>query len=171
MWQKLLAIIIIFFIFALLQYSFFIHFKIFGASPNLVFILFFLLVFFEKKNRSYQIIFLAVTAGIFLDIFSFTYLGPSITVLLIIGFLLKKIQSLLKNREDNYPFVYFLPFFIIFLIAYNLLLGLYFYFVDPNKIMMAFGLKTIFAIIYNLLIAFILFYVYKFLSVRMKFLR
>ena len=153
MWQKTLVIILLFYFFALLQNNFFAHFNLFGASLNLVFILFFLMVFFKDPKGTpgnYQIIFLAAVAGIFLDIFSFTYLGPSIVVLLIIGFLLKKIQSLLKNRENKYPFVYFLPLFIIFLLAYKLLLG-----------MTSFGVETIFFIIYNSLIASAVFYIYK----------
>ena len=147
------------------------HFNFFGAVPNLVFALFFLLVFFsspiknfegdKEKNKTYQIIFIAASAGIFLDVFSFTYIGPSITLLIIIGILLKKTQTLLKNRKDNYPFVYFLPLFIIFLLAYKLLLGLYLYFLDPNKIIINLGIETIFEVIYSLLIASVLFYINK----------
>ena len=170
MWQKILAIIILFCFFALLQFSFLVHFKIFGASLNLIFIFFFLLAFFERKNANYQIIFLAVIGGLCLDVFSFTYLGPSIAVLLVIGFLLKKTQSLLKNREDNYPFVYFLPLFVVFLITYHILLGLYLYFIDPSKIMAAFGIETISAIIYNLAVASVFFYVYKKILYAAKFL-
>lgn len=165
MWQKTLVIIFLFYLFALLQNSFFVHFNLFGAVPNLVFILFFLLVFFENDPRgaprNYQIIFLAATAGIFLDVFSYTYIGPSIALLIIIGFLLKNTQTLLKNKEDNNPFIYFLPLFIVFLLVYNLSLGLYLYFLDPNKIMPVFGIGIIFLAIYNTIIASVFFYIYK----------
>jgi rod shape-determining protein MreD len=161
MWKKLLIIVFLFYLFILLQNSFLAHFDIFGVSPNLVFVLFFLLVFFEKKDKTYRAIFLAITAGLFLDIFSFTCLGPSIIVLIIIALLLKKAQSMLKNREDTYPFVYFLPLFIIFFLVYDLLLGLTFYFFDPNKIIISFGTETIFAVIYNSLVASSFFYIYK----------
>jgi len=161
MWKKLLAITFLFYIFALLQNSFLTHFNLFGAIPNLVFILFFSLVFFDKKDNNYQVILYAVLAGIFLDVFSYTYLGPSIIILLIIGFLLKGIQMSLKSTEDKHPFVYFLPLFLIFLLAYNFLLGLYLYLLDPNKIILAFGITTIFLLIYNLFIASIFFYIHK----------
>jgi len=174
MWKKILAVILLFYFFALLQNSFLTHFNLFGAIPNLVFTLFFLLVFFEKKDPSacaginYYIIFLAITAGFFLDILSYTYLGPSIVLLIIIGFLLKKTQSLLKNSGDNHPFIYFLPLFIIFLLAYDLLLGLYLYFLDPNKIIISIGIETIFSIIYNSLVASAFFYIYKKFSIRVR---
>lgn len=169
MWKKYLIIILLFYLFALLQNSFFTHFSLFETVPNLVFILFFLLVFFENNPdhpfghapRNYQIIFIAAAAGIFLDIFSYTYLGQSIILLIIIGFLLKNTQSLLKNREDRYPFIYFLPLFVIFLLAYNLLLSSYLYFLDPNKIIISIGTKTIFSSIYSLLIASVFFHIYK----------
>ena len=173
MWKKLLFIIFLFYLFALLQNSFLTHFSLFGATPNLVFILFFLFVFFEgvpgvssesflgHSSRSYVVILLALAAGFFLDIFSYTYLGPSIVFLIIISFLLKGTQSLLKSRKDNYPLVYFLPLFVVFWGIYNLLLSLYFYFIDSNKIIISFGTETIFAVIYNLVIASVLFYLYK----------
>src|ERR1035437_4047733 len=125
MWKRLLAIILIFYLFALLQNSFFAQFNLFGAVPNLVFIFFFLLVFFEKPNTylpgNYQIIFLALIAGIFLDFLSFTYLGSSIMLLLGIGFSVKGVQSMLSNRDNDRPFFYFLPLFIIFFLVYQLL--------------------------------------------------
>jgi len=164
MWKKLLVIILLFYLLALLQNSFFAHFNLFGTAPNLVFIFFFLLVFFEKKENNYQVILFAIIAGAFLDIFSYTYIGPSIVLLVIIGILLKNVQSLLKNREDNRPFIYFLPLFIIFLLAYNLLLDLYLYFLDPNKIAVIISTKIIFSLIYNSFIASVSFYLYKKIS-------
>ncbi len=161
MWFAVIIAISLFYFFALLQSSFFMHFDLFGAVPNLVFIFFFLLVFFEGKARYYQIIFLAIIAGIFLDISSYTYIGPSIVLLLIIGLLLKSVQSSLTNRKDNHPFIYFLSLFIIFLLAYDLLMDLYLYFLYPNKIAAILGIKIIFSLIYNSLIASIFFFIYK----------
>ena len=150
MWKKPLVIILLFYIFALLQSSFFYYFSFFGIVPNLVFILFFLLVFFEKKSSDYKIILFAVIGGILLDILSYTYLGPSIVLLIAIGFLLKNIQLLLKNRQDGHPFVYFLPLFIIFLLAYNALMDLSY-----------FDAKIFLSLFYNSLIASLLFFIYK----------
>jgi cell shape-determining protein MreD len=190
MWRKTLVIIFLFYFFTLLQNSFFPHFNLFGAIPNLVFILFFLLVFFSssteniignkkesrhplrRMSKNYQVIFLAITAGIFLDFFSYTYLGPSIAIFIIIGFLLKNIQSLLKNKEDSCPFIYFLPLFTFFLLVYDLLSDLYLKFLDSNKIAIVHPLglvKGASSIIYNLIIASALFYIYKiFLASKQK---
>jgi len=148
MWKKIIIAIILFYFFALLQNSFLAHFNLFGAVPNLVFILFFLLVFFAKRGEIYQVIFFAIIDGIFLDIFSYSYIGPSLALLLIIAFLIKKSQSLLQNREDKYPFVYFLPLFLVCFLIYNIVL-------------INFSVEIIFSIIYNVLAAAIFFYIYR----------
>jgi cell shape-determining protein MreD len=129
--------------------------------PNLVFILFFTLAFFENKNKNYLIVFYAVLAGILLDVFSYTYLGPAIILLIIIGFLLKKAQALLKNRQNTFPFAYFLPLFIIFLSAYDFILDVYLKFLDPGRISTFSATGIIFSIIYNSAIASMLFFIYK----------
>ena len=76
MWKKIVAPILLFYFFALLQTSFFVHFSLFGVVPDLVFILYFGFTFYSiKKNqllgnaRVYEMVFLAITAGFFLDIF------------------------------------------------------------------------------------------------------
>jgi rod shape-determining protein MreD len=161
MWQKTLVIILLFYIFALLQSSFFSHFVLFGAVPNLIFIFFFLLAFFVKKDRNYQIIYLAAMAGILLDISFFAYLGPSIIILMFIGFLLKKTQSLLKNRQDNYPFVYFLPLFLIFFVVYEALIMVYLHFFDSSHALIAFDTRFVSGIVYSSVFASVLFYIHK----------
>jgi hypothetical protein len=165
--KKLLVIIFLFYFFALLQNSFLIYFDLFGAIPNLVFILFFLLVFFEKKNKvgqtynNYIVVSIAILAGTFSDIFSYVYLGISIIILMIIGITLKNIQLALMNTEENYPFIYFLPLFIISLLVYNFVLDLYIFAEEPIKIITFFSIGTVISLIYNLFIASVLFYIYK----------
>jgi len=156
-----LVIILLFYFLALLQNSFFTHFNLLGSVPNLVFILFFLLVFFEKKKKNYLIIPLAIVAGLFLDIFSYTYIGPSIVLLIIIGIVLKKIQSLLKNREDNYPFVYFLPLFLICFAVYEALLMISLHFFDLSHTLINFDLRFAAGIVYSLFFAIIGFWIFK----------
>jgi len=165
MWQKLLIIAFLFYIFALLQNSFFGQFNLFGAVPNLVFALFFMLVFFENDRdvilRNYKVIFFAAVAGIFLDIFSYAYLGISIVLLIIIGFMLKKTQLLLKNKEDRYPFVYFLPLFLFFYLFYTLLYGICLSLLDAHRIAININSEIFFSLIYNLLFASVFFQIYK----------
>jgi rod shape-determining protein MreD len=148
MWQKYLTIIFLFYLFALLQNSFFVNFSLLGATLNLVFVFFFLLAFFVPENKNYQVIFLAILAGILLDIYSSGYLGPSIISLIVIGFLLKGAQSLLKNLNDKYPFAYFAPLFVVFFSMYEV-------------ITMSFDLRFVAGIVYNLLFASIGFVVFK----------
>jgi len=153
-WKKYLIIVILFYFFALLQNSFLAHFNILGTAPNLVFIFFCILVFFENYPKNtpnfYRTIFFAITAGLFLDISSHSYLGICVVVLLIIGFSFKKIQVLLRNMEDNYPLIYFLSLFSVFFITYQFLLSV-----------IGFDFRFLVELIYNLAIATIGFSVFK----------
>jgi len=121
MWVIFLVEIAVFYLLALLQNSFFIHFSLAGATPNLILALFLTLLFFGKKNNFY-LFFLAVLAGIFLDIFSAGYLGVSIIILFAVGFLAKKAQISLKEGEDNYSFLFFILIFVVAQVLYNLAL-------------------------------------------------
>jgi len=148
-WQKVLITVFLFYIFALLQNSFFSYFSVFGAVPNLVFILFFLLVFFAKKNQLYQVLFPAICAGFFLDMFSYSYFGKYIILLLIIAILIKKTQSLLKSLDDNFPFIYFLPLFLIYYIIFEIFSSF------------TFNLGFLATIVYNLIVASGIYFVFK----------
>ena len=152
MWIKYLLIIILFYLFAILQTSFFIYFTLFGSVPNLIFILFFILIFFSNKNSYYSAIFFAILAGLFLDIFSVSNLGISIIVLTAIGLIVKKILSLLKEQNEDYPFVYFFVLFLSSLIIYNLLL---------QNFTIRLNLTFLPEIIYNSIIAILGFWICK----------
>ena len=127
MWKKALVIIFLFYFFALLQNSFLIHYNFFGSYLNLVFILFFLLIFFSAQGANaqarpasgWEVIFFAIIAGFISDIFSYNHFGISVVLLLCLGFLLKKAQSSLNLKEDKFPFAYFAPLFFVFLGLYN----------------------------------------------------
>jgi rod shape-determining protein MreD len=151
-----------------LQSSFLVHFNLFGAVPNLVFILFFLTIFFTKERINYTTIIYAVVAGLFLDIFSYTPLGLSIVLLLIISYLEKNIQNYLKEGKDNYPLTYFLPIFLIFFVLYNILVMIFLRFIDSSRIAINFGPSFLGAIIYNLFFATIGFWVFKKLIAYVK---
>jgi len=168
MWKRILAIIALFYLFALLQNSFFVHYSLLGAVPDLVFVLFFGLVFVPIKNLryfeiggAYRIIFLAVCAGFFMDTFMYPYLGPSIISFLIIGFALRRVQLVLLNKDGRYPFLYFLVIFIISLLGYYMLLGLIANRLSPFKFLAFFPPKIIFCIIYDSIFATVFFYIYN----------
>jgi len=160
-WLWPVTTIILFYFFALLQNSFFVYFSFFGTAPNLVFILFFLLVFFSKKNSYYKTLFVAVLAGLFLDVFSVSQIGISIILLIIIGFSIVKIQSLLKEKEENYPFTYFLALFSVSFIIYYLLEKICIYFLSPGVATIGLSLKFLAEMAYSLFFAVLGFFVYK----------
>jgi len=151
-WKNAIFTIVLFYIFVLLQNSFFPNFNLLGAIPDLIFIYFFTLAFFSSKEANYSIIFYALIAGFFSDLYSLSYFGPSIILMIIIGLTLKKVQLLLKNKGDNYPFSYFISLFIAFWFIYVSLLGLYFHF---------FNFNIIFQLIYNTITAVVFFFSYK----------
>ena len=161
MWLKSLVTIILFYLLAVLQSSFFIHFNIMGTNPNLVLILFFTIVFFKKDISYYEIMFWAVVAGFLLDVFSYSYFGVSIVLLSIAGISVKKIILSLREREDKYPIGYFVFIFLFFNIFYDVFSGLFFFFFDPAHIIFSFNLPLISKIFCNFIIAIILFYIYK----------
>ena len=152
MFIAFLIIFFIFYFFAILQSSFLVHFGLFGAVPNLIFILFFLLLFFEHKSAYYKVIFYAIIAGLFLDLLASTYFGISIALLLIIGLLVKNAQNMLReNRNDEFPIIYFLPLFIISLLVYDLIL-------NPFT---SFNLGFASEIVYSAIVAVVGYYIYK----------
>ncbi len=171
MWKGISAIVILFYIFALLQNSFFVHFNLFGVVPDIVFILYFSCAFFLPKIFHYPdrygifwTTFLAVTAGFFSGIFLYPNLGLSIICFVVVGFILRQIQLSLLRKDGRYPFLYFLSLFIISLLGYYLLVGVSANFLTPPKFLVFFTSKTIFSVIYDSVLAVIFFYIYDIFS-------
>ncbi|MEK7665253.1 MAG: hypothetical protein AAB361_03955 [Patescibacteria group bacterium] len=156
---KLSVIAILFYFLALIQNSFFVHFNIFGAVPNFIFILFFILIFFSFSEKSYsrKNLFYSFVAGFFLDVFFGFYFGSSFALLLAISFIAKKILNSLKQKKDKYPFIHFAPLFLASLVSYEAVLAVFF-----GNISRIFLVK----IIYSFLFAAPGFYFYKKLSNR-----
>lgn len=161
MWKKELLVVFLFFIFITLQNSFLAHFSLPGAVLNLVFILFFTLVFFIPKGKEYQLTYLSAIAGILLDISSFTYLGPSIIMLLFVGFLLKKTQFSILRGGDGQRMGYFVPLFIFYFIIFDLLSMLYLRYLDLAHTIIVLDFRFLVGIIYNLIFAVIGFYIFR----------
>jgi len=88
--KKLLILIIFFYILALLQTSFLIHFKVFFIFPNLILISQILITLFENPKKNLAI-FSAIPAGFFWDIFSENPIGQGILILFSITLFLKLI--------------------------------------------------------------------------------
>ncbi len=164
MWIKFLFFIIFFYFLGVVQNSFFAHFNILGITPNFILIFFFLFTFFAaSKNAifSWQDLFLSITAGLFLDMFSYDYFGVHIILLLIISFFVKKSFSLLREGQERQPIAYFVPLFILSLIFYSLFLSLSSYFFEGLHFSFNFNWAYFVGIIYNLAFAVLFFYIFK----------
>ncbi len=161
MWIKHILIALLFYFFALLQNSFFVHFGLFGGTPNLVFILFILLVFFSSKNQGYLIVFYSLIGGLILDIFSYSHIGVSVTIMVVLGFLLKKVQLSLFEDPKKPMFFNFLVLFFVSFITYDLFFGFYSYLFKMSDFLVSFNLQLLGKVIYNLFFASMFFSVYK----------
>ncbi|MBI1866140.1 MAG: hypothetical protein HY005_02545 [Candidatus Staskawiczbacteria bacterium] len=160
----LIRLPVIFLLFGLLgifQTGFFTHFNIMGASLNLIFILFYIIVFFENSKKYIQGIFSAFTAGFFLDIFSSFYFGTSFICLLIIAFILKHMLELLRKKKGEYPITYFISLFVLSFIIYNLFLAISVYLLNSHMKVSLLNWIFVIEIAYNLLFAVFGFYIYK----------
>lgn len=144
MWLKFLLLFLLFGFLGILQNSFLAQFN----AVNLIFILFFLVIFFF--NQWEDILFSAVIAGFFLDIFSSSYFGVVTVFLLIIAFISKKILALLKVKRDKYPIIYFISLFVLSFLVFNLL-------------QLTFHFDRIFLreMLYNLFFAVLGYYIYR----------
>ncbi len=153
----MLPVIILFFFFYLLaifQNSFFSHFPIFGLVPNLVFIAYALLVFFEERGRLLQVAWYALLAGLFASVFSYQSIGISVLIFFGVGIAAKKVQDSLHEAEQARPIIHFIPLFLFSYLAYSIVSG------------EGIGWPLAWELGYNLLVAIIGFYVYQKLQAK-----
>jgi rod shape-determining protein MreD len=160
MQPKYPIIIFLFYLLAVLQNTFFARFNLFSVIPNFVFTFFFLLVFFSEIKEA---LFGALIAGFFTDLFSSSRFGIFILLFVAIGFLAKKMQSLLKEKKDAYPLFYFLALFLFWFIIYELL------FLVGGGMFLA--KKFVLETASNLLLASFAFYIFKFFIIGKKWQR
>lgn len=118
-WLKYIIFFALFFFLALFQASFLPYFAIASASANLVFVLFFLVIFFERDRGFENGFFAAVVAGFFSDMFLPSYFGLSIATFLIIYFANKFSSRLFREGESPYLVFYFTGAFCLSLLAYQ----------------------------------------------------
>ena len=103
----------------------------------------------------------ALFGGFVLDVFSCSHLGVSAILMMVIGFLLKKIQLSLFEDPKKPLFFNFLMLFLASFIAYDLFFGIYFYLFKMSNCLVGFNLQLLGEVIYNLFFASIFFAVYK----------
>lgn len=149
---------LLFLIFALIQAVFLPFFGIMGQIPNLVFILFYLIVFFDEKKEGF---FWAIFAGFLLDVFIPSYFGISIASLLIIYLIQKASRYFLKDIKGKYFILNFVALFSVNFIIYNI-------FIYIASMIFAFeftiGLSFIISLMYNIVFLLPGFYIYKLLA-------
>ena len=136
MWKAIFLIIFFYFL-IIFQISFAPHLEIFGNAPNLILVVLLLFILLEtpKNNFSYYVAFLA---GIFIDIFSNSFLGTTAIFLLLSTFLLKSGVSLL----NKITFPWFIFFSAAALSFYILLLRPAVYLLHPISFEKIFNLKS-----------------------------
>lgn len=162
MWFFWPITILLLYFFAVLQSSFFTHFVFFGAVLNLVFILFFILVFFNGRRKfGYSELILSFFAGFLLDIFSETRFGVSIVLLILISFFIKKTRENLNEQDDPFPLSYFIALFLTSFLLFKVLISVYLHFFDPIHLRFSVDFKLLAEIIYNLAFATVGFFIYK----------
>ena len=156
-WIKYIIITLLFFCFALLQNSFFPYFNILGATPNLVFVLFFILICFEPPAQP-EGFFTAIIAGFFYDIFLPSFFGFSIIAFLVIYFLNKSAMHFLKDSQEKYRIFYFIPVFSAGFIINNLML---YGFSIIFRFHFNFSPVLLISLLYSLIFACASFYIYR----------
>src|SRR3989344_1429015 len=106
-------IVLLFLLLLLIQFAFLPRLAIMGAAPNLVFVLFFVLVFFEKPYAYVWGIFFTVLVGFGLDIFFSLYFGPFIISLLLAYGVVKIYKHFFGEKRGNFLFIYFAALFLL----------------------------------------------------------
>lgn len=123
-WLKYIIIAVLFFIFSWLQASFFPYFSILGATPNLVFILFFIIAFFDQSSGRAMSITAAIIAGIISDLFLLLPFGTSVAVFLVVYFVYRLTSHFLHSGQSNYLVLYFVGMFSALFLVYHSLMYL-----------------------------------------------
>ncbi len=145
MWLKYPVLIVMFILGAIVQSSLWPYFAIAGVVPNLIFVLFFLIIFFEKKQEYILGFFMALLAGVLLDITMSLNFGVSIVSLLVIYIVYKMVSRFLKEAQGKNLVFYFAMVFSVAFLGYQAVAGA----------------STIPGLAYSLVVAIAIFYLYK----------
>lgn len=113
MFKKFPLFLLIFYVLALIQTSFFTHFNIFGQVPNLVLVALFLIITFDMGITKF-FPFEAILAGLFLDVFSHRFLGVSIFFLCLVSIFLQEILKVVKKHSFIISCVLFIAFVLFY---------------------------------------------------------
>ena len=102
---------------ALLQASFLPHFKIYGGELNLIFVIVFIVSFFQKAFQGARlpvVIFVGFLAGLFLDFFSPAMFGFYAIAFALMALLIAKTALSFERVKFLSFLLVFVPFFVCF---------------------------------------------------------
>ena len=150
-------IISAFIITALFQNSFLSYFIMAGFIPNLLFVLFFILIFSEQSHKYYGGFFTVMMAGFIIGLFAPFYFGTAVASLLLVFIFLKTIFYFLKERKNEYLLLYFIPLFLISFALYNISI---YVFMNFPHLQFNLGRNHFIELIYNAVWAILLFSLY-----------
>ncbi len=125
MWLKYPIIILLFLLLTLFQVSFLPHVSSVVMAPDLVFLFFFLLIFFQSPNQYSESIVVTVIAGFMLDIFLMPYSGVATVSLLLTLVIIQTAFYFLKERQGKYVAFYFIAVFLIAFTFYHAIIFLF----------------------------------------------
>jgi len=161
---KIIPFVILLSFLAILQSSFFIHFSIYNAKLNLIFIAIFLFSFFSKNseltnvNKNSLVLWVGIIGGLSLDTISAYPFGVfTLTFLLLAVLIEKAATSFSKYNIISFSLAFFVAFLFfkicvsIFVMLLTLIFERQFLIINP------FRLLLIIEILYNLFVAGIFF--------------
>ncbi len=155
---KYAVIVLLFFLCAILQVSLLPYVSITGAVPNLLFIVFFAALFFQKKQDVTFGFTMAVVAGFLLDIITPLRFGVSIVILLAVYFIYRGLIRFFQEADANTLIWYFLGIFLaLFLVYYALLYVASKLIASPIQT----GASTVGVLAYSLVLAAVIFFVWQ----------
>ena len=173
---KIITVMVLFFLLSIAQVAFVGHINLMGTVPNLIFIFFFLLIFFQNPSPDYhtrsdqsfledllrpEALIIIILGGFFLDVVSLNAMGQAAVVLAVIYFLIKVLFYFLHERQDKHPLIYFVPLFLLFFFGYQGTLYLAGYLAHNPVTVFSLSPEYFIGICYNLLVAVIGFLAYK----------
>ncbi len=164
--KKALILILTLYLLTLIQTSFLVHFNILGVIFNLVLVFVCLLSFFEGPTQRWGF-FAAVIGGFFLDIFSTSFIGISIFVLVLISFIFKISLYILKERPEKHPLIYFIPLFIFSVLLYTLSLNFISFIIKSSSFQIS-PISLLVEITLNFLLSLIGFYFFKKFKLKLR---
>ncbi len=161
MWTKLSVVTLIFFLLTLIQNTFLTHISLLGVAPNVVFTLFFTVVFFQKFDEHYLDIFFAIIVGFFIDIYSISFFGPGIVSLVLVYVVIKTAIYFIKEGMGSYMLLYFLPLFLVCLIFYQ---ACYRIFSNTGAGILALDRLDYISLGYHTILALLVFFAYQYID-------